>query len=52
LRAGELRYETVDQAGTANDRTIIYGDIEGNGTSDFQIELIGLYMLSSHDFIL
>src|SRR5262245_42834757 len=52
LRAGELRYETIDQAGTADDRTIIYGDIEGNGTSDFEIELVGLYTLSSHDFIL
>jgi len=52
MRPGELRYEIVDQAGTANDRTIIYGDIEGNGSSDFQIELVGLHTLSSRDFIL
>ena len=51
-RPGELRYEIIDQAGTANDVTIVYGDIDGNSSSDFQIELMGLHSLSSHDFIL
>jgi Ca2+-binding RTX toxin-like protein len=52
MRAGEVRYEIVDQSGTANDRTIVYGDTDGNGSSDFQIELIGLHTLSSRDFVL
>jgi len=51
-RPGELRYETIDQPGTADDKTIVYGDTDGNGVSDFEIELTGLLSLSSRDFIL
>ena len=39
-------------AGTANDKTIIYGDINGDARADFQIELTGLKTLTVSDFIL
>jgi Ca2+-binding RTX toxin-like protein len=51
-RAGQLRYETVNETGTRNDRTIIEGDINGDGRADFQIELTGLKILAAADFIL
>jgi hypothetical protein len=37
---------------TGNDKTIIYGDISGDGLADFQIELTGLKTLTVSDFIL
>jgi hypothetical protein len=39
-------------AGTAHDKTIISGDINGDGRADFQIELTGLKTLTGADFIL
>jgi serralysin len=39
-------------AGTANDNTIIVGDINGDKIADFQIEIDGLFNLSSSDFVL
>ena len=39
-------------AGTANDKTIIYGDINGDARADFQIELTGLKTITASDFIL
>ncbi len=50
--AGELRYVQVNAAGTANDRTIIAADVDGNKTTDFSIELTGLKTLTSGDFVL
>ena len=50
--AGELRYEKFNNAGTANDYTLVSGDIDGNGVSDFQIELKGLVTLAGTDFVL
>jgi len=50
--AGELVYKTFNFAGTANDQTIIYGDIDGNGAADFQIQLKGIKTLSAADFVL
>jgi Ca2+-binding RTX toxin-like protein len=44
--AGELRYESVGS------RTIVEGDVDGDGDADIQIELIGSFTLSSGDFIL
>ncbi|MBP1882322.1 beta strand repeat-containing protein [Sinorhizobium mexicanum] len=51
-KAGELIYKTFDAAGTANDKTIIYGDVTGDGRADFQIELSGIKALVAGDFLL
>src|SRR5262245_65103458 len=50
--AGELHYVRDNNPGTANDRTIIEGDVNGDRIADFQIELTGLYRLTDHDFLL
>jgi serralysin len=50
--AGQLRWYQQDNTGTANDRTIIEGDINGDRVADFQIELTGLIPLTAPDFIL
>jgi Ca2+-binding RTX toxin-like protein len=49
---GELHVIKQNFTGTANDRTIIEGDITGDGKADFQIELKGLIGLTSADFFL
>ncbi len=49
---GQLHYFQTDAAGTASDRTVIEGDINGDKTADFQIELTGLKTLVSGDFVL
>jgi Ca2+-binding RTX toxin-like protein len=49
---GQLKWSQINAAGTANDKTIIEGDINGDGRPDFQIELAGLKTLTSGDFIL
>jgi Ca2+-binding RTX toxin-like protein len=50
--AGELRFVRENNPGTANDRTIIEGDVNGDRIADFQIELTGLHRLTEHDFLL
>jgi hypothetical protein len=50
--AGELRWFQQNVSGTASDKTIIEGDINGDGTRDFQIQLTGLKTLTSADFFL
>jgi serralysin len=35
-----------------NDKTIVAGDINGDGVADFQIELAGLKNLAAADFLL
>ena len=50
--AGQLRVSTVDLAGTASDKTIVAGDVDGNKSADFQIELSGLHKLDAGDFVL
>ncbi|PND29124.1 cadherin-like domain-containing protein [Sinorhizobium sp. M4_45] len=50
--AGELIYKTFNPAGTLDDKTIIYGDVNGDGRADFQIELSGLKSLATGDFLL
>ena len=50
--AGELRFERVNNAGTTNDYTLVTGDVDGNGTADFVIELTGLITLRAIDFVL
>jgi VCBS repeat-containing protein len=44
--AGELRFETVSGV------TSVYGDINGDGTADFQIRLSGAITLVAADFVL
>ena len=51
-RSGELHYVKHNVAGTSNDKTIVEGDVNGDGRADFQIELKGLIGLTKGDFIL
>ncbi len=50
--AGELRYVQTNAAGSANDSTVVSGDINGDSKADFQIELSGLISLTNGDFLL
>lgn len=50
--AGQLRYRQENPAGEASDKTIVEGDVDGNKTVDFQIELTKLKSLVAADFIL
>lgn len=49
---GQLRWLQQDLNGSANDKTIIAGDINGDAVTDFQIELTGLKTLTAADFFL
>ncbi len=49
---GELHVVKQNLAGTANDKTIVEGDVNGDGRADFQIELKGLIGLTAADFLL
>lgn len=49
---GELRWFQVNASGTAHDKTIVEGDINGDRHADFQIELTGLKTLAAGDFVL
>jgi Ca2+-binding RTX toxin-like protein len=51
-RAGELHYVKLNKPGHDHDRTIVEGDINGDGRADLQIILTGLHNLKGHDFIL
>jgi Ca2+-binding RTX toxin-like protein len=44
--AGQLRYEVT------GGNTILEGDVDGNGTADFQIELTGVHSFVAADLIL
>ena len=46
--AGQL----IERTYTADDKTVIYGDIDGDVRADFQIELTGLKPLVAGDFVL
>jgi Ca2+-binding RTX toxin-like protein len=50
--SGQLRFGYYNPAGTANDRTSIAGDTNGDRVADFQIELVGLKTISAIDFVL
>ncbi len=50
--AGELHYTKLDFAGTADDKTVVAGDVNGDGLADFQIELSQLITLTKADFVL
>jgi len=45
-RGGELRYFQE------NGNTIVEGDVNGDGSADFQIEISGITSLQASDFIL
>ena len=49
---GELRYTKINLSGTANDKTVVEGDVNGDGRADFQIELKGIIGLTTADFLL
>jgi serralysin len=49
---GQLHWSQSNPAGTANDKTIVEGYINGDRRADFQIELTGLLTLTAVDFIL
>ncbi len=51
-KAGEVRFGQWNVDGSANDRTIIVGDVNGDGVADFRINLKGLVALSAGDFVL
>lgn len=51
-KAGELHYKLENKPGTANDRTIIEADLDGDGAADLQITLNGLNRLDADDFVL
>jgi Ca2+-binding RTX toxin-like protein len=44
---GELRFFQLAGPG----QTIVEGDIDGNGTADFQIAFVGLFSFSAGDFL-
>jgi Ca2+-binding RTX toxin-like protein len=51
-KAGELHYQTFDLPGTANDITVVSGDINGDRVADFEIEITGIVNLRASDFLL
>jgi Ca2+-binding RTX toxin-like protein len=51
-KAGALAWHLEDNAGTANDHTVIQGDLNGDGIHDFEIDLKGLVHLTAGDFLL
>jgi hypothetical protein len=51
-RKGELHFVKINKPGQLQDKTIIEGDVNGDGRADFQIELSGLIHLSKGDFVL
>lgn len=50
--AGEVRFEQVDQTGTANDHTEVLIDLNGDKLADAMIDLTGLVSLVGGDFLL
>jgi Ca2+-binding RTX toxin-like protein len=50
--SGQLHYLWENHVGTSLDKTIVEGDVNGDGHADFQIELTGLKSLLAGDFIL
>lgn len=50
--AGELRFQKYDNAGTANDYTLVIGDTDSDTASEFMVRLTGLYDLTASDFLL
>ena len=51
-KAGDLVYDQIDKKGTAQDKTVIYADVDGDHKADMAIELKGIVDLGKSDFIL
>src|SRR5262249_13829155 len=51
-RGAELHSQPFAQPGTANDITVVRGDINGEKVADFEIEISGLVKLAASDFLL
>jgi Ca2+-binding RTX toxin-like protein len=51
-KAGELRYFEHHDVVAINERTVIQGDVNGDGKADFEIQLSGLHVLHATDFLL
>ena len=49
---GEVRFKAFDQAGTANDHTMVFIDTDADTGVEMAIRLTGLYTLGASDFIL
>ena len=49
---GQLIWDKQNNTGTTRDRTVISGDVNGDGRADFSIELTGLINLRASDFVL
>ena len=49
---GKIGWYQINAAGTANDKTIIRGNIDKDAATEFQIELKGLINLAASDFVL
>jgi subtilase family serine protease len=49
---GELRWMQQDNAGATNDKTLVMGDANGDGTADFVLEITGLHTMRAVDFLL
>lgn len=50
--AGELHFVLFNLKGNKNDMTIVEGDVNGDGTADFMIELSGIHKMKGVDFML
>ncbi|MFW2230895.1 choice-of-anchor Q domain-containing protein [Rhizobium sp. CRRU65] len=51
-KAGALAWHYEDKAGSANDATVIQGDLNGDGVRDFEVQMKGLVHLGTGDFLL
>lgn len=51
-KGGELHWNQINSTNNALDRTIVEGDINGDGKADFTIVLQGLIKLTAGDFLL
>ena len=52
-KAHSVWYESIDMDGDSlSDIAIIYGDVNGDATADFQIGLMGLNSMTNVDFVL
>jgi len=49
--AGQLHYVLFNLKGNKNDFTVVEGDVNGDGTADFMIELSGLHKMKVGDFL-
>ena len=47
-----MRFFQLNPAGTANDKTIVEGNVNNDRVADFQLELTGLKTLNAGDFVL